>query len=184
MATAVTCTVMVTAPPLGIVTEPAIVVPLMLKLLVLAPPLAWLPRLVALANWLGSTSAKLAPLAVDGPLLLITKLNVVLAPLATVLVLDSLATDRLTAGETEITAVAVDALLPTDVVNEPEGIVFVSVPLTELVTTTVTVQVEAWGISVPAGSDNEPAPGAADATPAVQPAVVTAGLAALTRPVG
>ena len=184
MATAVTCTVIVTAPPPGIVTEPWIVVPVMLKLTVLAPPLTAEPALLALANWLGKVSTKLAVVAVDGPALLITKLNVVVLPTATVVVLDSLATLKLTTGVTEIVAVAVEALAPTDVVREPEGIVFVSGPPTELVTTTVTVQVDAWGIKVPDGRDSDPAPAVAVATPALQPVVVTAGVAALTKPVG
>ena len=108
MATAVTCTVIVTAPPLGIVTEPWIVVPLMLKLTVLAPPLTALLKRLALANWLGSVSTKLAPVTVEGPALLITKLNVVVAPVATVLVLLSLLTARLTTLVTVPLAVAVE----------------------------------------------------------------------------
>ena len=184
MATAVTCTVIVTAPPLGIVTEPWIVVPLMLKLAVVAPPLTALLSKLALPNWPGRVSTKLAPVTVDGPALLITKLKVVVPPVATVLVLLSLATDRLTAGVTRIVAVAIRELLPTDVVSEPEGMVFVSVPSRELVTTTVIVQVEACGINVPEGSDRKPAPAAAEATPPLQPVVATAGVEALTRPVG
>ena len=185
MATAVTCTVIVTAPPLGIVTEPWIVVPLMVKLAVAAPPLTVLPKLVALANWLGKVSTKLAPVSsVEGPALLITKLKVVVAPVATVLVLLSLLTDRLTVGMTEMAAVAVKELEPADVVNEPEGMVLVSVPLIELVTTAEIVHVEAWGIRVPEGRDNDPAPATADAAPAVQPVVVTLEGLALTRPAG
>lgn len=184
MATAVTWTVTVTAPPPGIVSEPAIVVPLMLNVLVLAPPLTAEPKLVALANWPGSTSAKLAPVAVDGPALLITKLDVVVLPTATVVVLENLATLKLTVGTIEIAAVAVKELVPTDVTNDPEGMVFVSVPPTELVTTTVIVQEEAWGISVPAGRESDPTLGAAVATPALQPAVVTRGTGALTNPLG
>ena len=182
---AVTCTVIVTAPPLGIVTEPWIVVPLMVKLAVVTPALLTLePRLTALANWPGSVSTKLAPVTVEGPALLITKLKVVLAPAATVLVPDSLATLRLTVGVTEIAAVAVKELEPADVVNEPEGMLLVRVPPIELVTTAETVQVEACGIRVPEGSDNDPAPATAVATPPVQPVVVTLEGLALTRPVG
>lgn len=184
MATAVTCTVIVTAPPLGIDTEPWIVVPLMVKLAVAAPPLTVLPRLVALANWLGRVSTKLEGVSVEGPALLITKLKVVVAPVATVLVLLSLLTDRLTVGMTEMAAVAVKELEPADVVNEPEGMVLVSVPLIELVTTAEIVHVEAWGIRVPEGRDNDPAPATADAAPAVQPVVVTLEGLALTRPAG
>ena len=97
MATAVTWTVIVTAPPLGIVTEPWIVVPLMRKLAVVTVALLTLePRLVALANCAGSVSTKLAPVTVEGPALLITKLKVVVLPTATVVVLLSLLTPRLT----------------------------------------------------------------------------------------
>ena len=97
MATAVTCTVIVTRPPGGIVTEPWIVVPLMLKLAVVTVALLTLePKLKALPNWLGKVSTKLAPVTVEGPALLITKLNVVVLPTATVVVLLSLLTPRLT----------------------------------------------------------------------------------------
>jgi hypothetical protein len=182
--TAVTWTVIVTAPPLGSVTEPAIVVPLMLKLPVMAPPLTWLPRLVAPANWLGSTSLKVALVTVDGPLLLITKLKVVLAPVATVVVLLSLLTVRLTVGITKIAAVAVKEFVPTDVVKAPEAIVFVAVPPSELVTTAVRVQVEAGAITVPMGRVREPAPAAADTAPEVQPTVEVTDGEVLTRPAG
>ena len=184
MLTAVTWIVIVTAPPLGIVTEPWIVVPLMLKLAVVTVALLTLePRLMALANWPGKVSTKLAPVRVDGPALLITKLNVVVLPTATVVVLLSLLTARLTVGVTAMAAVAVKELEPTDVVNEPEGIVFVSVPPPELVTTTEIVQVEAWGIRVPEGSDNEPEPAVAKAA-LVQPVVVTLEGLLLTKPAG
>jgi hypothetical protein len=85
---------------------------------------------------------------------------------------------------TEIAAVAVKELEPADVFNEPEGMLLVSVPPIELVTTAEIVQVEACGIRVPEGSDNDPAPATAVATPPVQPVVVTLEGLALTRPVG
>lgn len=44
---------------------------------------------------------------------------------------------------TPSTAVTVAELVPTEVVREPEAIVFVMVPATELVTTAVNVQLEA-----------------------------------------
>ena len=126
MASAVSCTVTVTVPPAGIVSEPWIVVPLMTKALVLAPALAVLPRLMALPNCppTGNTSAKLAPISADGPALLIAKLNVVVAPLATVLVLLSLATLKVTAGET----VSVSAAVQVPLLQE--GAEFVLVTLT------------------------------------------------------
>lgn len=180
---AVTCTVTVMRPPLGIVTEPWIVVPLMVKVPVTAEPLTALPRLWALPNWLGKVSTKLALVSVEGPALLSTKLKLVVAPVATVLVLDSLATDRLTVGTTPITALTVVELVPTEVVNEPGAIVLVTVPPTELVTTTVMVQVDACGIKVPRGSVKEPVFGVAVA-PRLQPLVMTDAGVALTRPVG
>ena len=175
---------MLTVPPLGIVTEPWIVLPLMLKLAVLAPPLTAEPRLAALANWLGSVSTKLAPSSVDGPALLITKLKVVVAPTATVVVFDSLATPRLTAGNTPSTAVTVAELVPTDVVNEPDAIVFVKDPATELVTTAVSVHVEPCAIRVFAGRVNDPPPAIAKTDPLVQPTVVVTEGLALTTPIG
>ena len=66
------------------------------------------------------------------------------------------------------TAVAVRELVPTDVVNDPDGIVLVNVPATELVTTVVTVQLEAGGTSVPADKVKVPSPLVAAAVPALQ----------------
>ena len=129
-----TCTVIVTVPPLGIVTEPWIVVPLMMKLAVAAPPLTVLPKLVALPNWLGSVSTKLAPVSVDDPLLLITKLKVVVAPVATVLVLLSLATLRLSAGETGSASEKVQV----PAVQEPEEFVLVTLAGGEMIAVLVT----------------------------------------------
>ncbi len=97
MLLAVTCTVTVTTPPDGIVTEPKMVVPVMLKPAVVAPPETWLPRLVALPNRPGSVSVNEPLVIVDGPALVITKLKVVVAPVATVVVFDSLLTPRLIA---------------------------------------------------------------------------------------
>jgi hypothetical protein len=107
VATAVTCTVTVTRPPEGIVTDPWMVVPLMLKLAVVAPALTLLPRLAALLNWAGRLSTKLPPVSVEGPALVITKLNVVVAPVATVLAAASLLTPRLTTLVTVPPTVAV-----------------------------------------------------------------------------
>ena len=181
---AVTWIVTVTVPPEAIVTEPANTLLASVKLAVLALVLLFtlLEKLVAL-NSAGMVSL-IEPVKVDGPALVTTSVKLVVLPTATVVEPTSLLTPRLTVGMTEIAAVAVKELLPTDVVNEPDGMVFVSVPPIELVTTTVIVQVEAWGIKVPEGSDREPAPATTEATPALQPVVATAGVAALTRPVG
>ena len=179
---AVTWIVTVTVPPEAIVTVPANTLPVRLKLLVVALPLTLLEKLVALNS--AGTVSLIALVNVDGPALVTTSVKLVVLPTATVVEPTSLVTPRLTVGVTEIAAVAVKELLPTDVVNEPDGMVFVSVPPIELVTTTVIVQVEDWGIKVPEGSDREPAPATAEATPALQPVVATAGVAALTRPVG
>ena len=82
------------------------------------------------------------------------------------------------------TAVATEVLVPTEVVKEPAAIVLVIVPPTELVTTTVTVQVDACGINVPAARVKEPEPGVAVATAPLQPVVKTEEGVALTKPVG
>ena len=81
-------------------------------------------------------------------------------------------------------AVAAKGFAPTEVVKEPEAIVFVTVPTTELVTTAVNVQVEAGGINVPAGNVRDPALATADTDPALQPVVVVTDGLALTRPAG
>ena len=85
---------------------------------------------------------------------------------------------------TPSTAVTVAELVPTEVVKEPDAIVFVIVPATELVTTDVIVQVDPCGIKVPAGSVKEPAPAIADTDPAVQPVVVVTDGLVLMSPAG
>ena len=123
--------------------EPVNVLPLKLKVAVVALALtALVTRATLLLNWLGRVSL-MVPLKVDGPALLTTKVKLVVPPAATVVEPTSLATPRLTTGVTEMTALTVAELVPTDVVREPAGIVFVNVPPIELVTTTVTVQVDA-----------------------------------------
>lgn len=82
------------------------------------------------------------------------------------------------------TAVATEVLVPTEVVKEPAAMVLVIVPPTELVTTTVVVQVDACGINVPEASVKEPEPGVAVATAPLQPVVKTEEGVALTKPVG
>jgi hypothetical protein len=87
-------------------------------------------------------STKLPTVSCEGPALLITKLKVVVLPTATVVVLLNLLTVRLTAGAIPRVAVTVAEFVPTDVVSEPDAMVLVIVPATELVTTAVNVQVE------------------------------------------
>jgi hypothetical protein len=122
-------------------------------------------------------------LSVPGPALLTTSVKLVVLPSARVLEPTSLVALMLTVGVTLITALTVAELVPAEVVKEPDGMVLVTVPPTELVTTTVTVQVDACGIRVPIASVKEPVLGVAVA-PTLQPAVVTDEGVALTRPVG
>ena len=82
-------------------------------------------------------------LRVPGPAFVTTKVKLVVEPSASVLAPTSFVTPRLTTGITLITAETVDELVPADVVKEPAAIVFVTVPPTELVTTTEMVQVDA-----------------------------------------
>ena len=63
---------------------------------------------------------------------------------------------------------AVRELVPTEVVKEPDGMVLVNVPDTELVTTVVTVQLDPGGISVPADNVKVPRPTVAAALPTLQ----------------
>jgi hypothetical protein len=162
---AVTCTVTVTAPPDGIVTDPCTVVPLMLNVPVLAPPLTWLLTSVAVPQPAGSVSAKLPPKSVLGPALPITKLKVFTPPANAALELASLVTLRFTSGETLKEAVAAEAFEPTEVVNEPAPIVLTTEPVRVLVTTVDTMQEEFGGISVPAGTVKLPPPTETAGTP-------------------
>ena len=186
MARAVTWIVTVTVPPGAIVTEPAKVLPVKPKLpvAVLALALTWLltPASV-LVSWLGKLSLRV-PVSVPGPLLVTTMVKLVVPPSTSVLLATTLVTPRVTTGTTPITAETVDEFVPTEVVSEPGAIVLVTVPPTELVTTTEIVQVDAWGIKVAAGKVKEPKPGVAEAMPALQPVVATDDGAALTKPVG
>ena len=83
---------------------------------------------------------------------------------------------------TERVAVAVLELVPTEVDKEPEGIVLITVPVIELVTTLVSVQLRPGGIKVPTDKVSVPAPITAVAAPAVQ--LVCATPVALTSPAG
>lgn len=97
--------------------------------------------------------------------------------------LDTLVSVKSALAKTLRTAVAVLVLVPTEVVSEPEAIVLVIGPATELVTTAVTVQLEAGGIRVPNDRVKVPAPVAAAAVPPLQ-LVAAAGVEAFTRPEG
>ncbi len=70
-----------TTPPAGIVAEPlSTVVPTPDSVLVVAPPLTVLLIDTMFPNWDGKTSIKLAVVAVLGPLLLTTSVNVLAPP--------------------------------------------------------------------------------------------------------
>jgi hypothetical protein len=77
--------------------------------------------------------------------------------------------------------VTVDVLLPTDVVNDPTGMVFV--PLKRPVTTTETEHDAAGGMTVPDDSVKELSPGVAVTVPLTQ-VVVANGPDELLIPVG
>jgi hypothetical protein len=182
---AVTWIVTVTEPPDGIVTEPANTpLALKVKVLVTAPPLTWLPmRASVLLNWLGRLSL-MVPVKVDGPAFVTTSVKLVVLPSATVLEPTSLLGLMLTVAVTLKTALTVNELVPTEVVKEPAGMVFVTVPPVELVTTTVTVQVDDCGIKVPSDRVKEPVLGVAVAEPEIQPVVLTDDGEAFTKPAG
>ena len=81
----------------------------------------------------------------------------------------TLVTDRSAlVADTPKTAVIVLELVPTLVVKDPEGIVLVTLPATELVTTEVKVQLDAGGIKLPNESVSVPSPAPADAVPPLQ----------------
>ena len=174
--------VTVTVPPAGIVTEPSTVVPLMLKPAVVAPPDTALPRLTALPNWPGKVSTNWALVSVLGPAFVITKLKVVVAPSATVVVFASLVTPRLTAGATLKVALPTFEFAPTVVVKDPTGIELVIVPVSVLVTTEVTVQEAFGGMTVPTGKVSVPSPELTEGTPPAQ--LVAATELKLTSPAG
>ena len=164
---AVTLIVTVTVPPEAIVTLPAkALLVTALKVLVVALALTLLLMPLTL-NSAGIVSLML-PVSVDGPAFVTTSVKLVVPPTATVVEPTVLLGVMLTAGKTLSTAVAVDALVPTDVVKEPEAIVLVKVPTTELVTTLVKVQLAPGGMSVPAARVNVPKFTVAVAVPGLQ----------------
>ena len=151
-----TCTwkLTVTVPPEGIVTEPAMAVVLATKLAVLAPALSAVATLVTVPRPAGKLSKKLAPVAVLGPPLLITKVKLSVPPATAVFVLATLVSARSTTGVT-VTA-TVPVLFEGVVSVAPLGTLtlaaFTSVPLALPVTV-------AWKVTVtapPEGIVTEP----------------------------
>jgi len=122
--------------------------------------------------------------SVDGPALVTTSVKLVVPPTATVEEPTVLLGLMLTVGTTSITAVTVAELVPTEVVKDPDAMVLVAVPLTELVTTDVMVQVEAGGMTVFTGKVSDPAAGVADTRPPLQPTVVVTTGVVFTNPKG
>ena len=98
--------------------------------------------------------------------------------------LTALLVTKLALKSTPNTAVTVTELVPTEVDREPEAIVLVAVPLTEVVTTDVMKHLEAGGMTVPIGNVSDPAPGAADTVPKLQPIVVVTAGVVFTIPAG
>ena len=173
--------VTVTCPPEASVTEPAkALLFTALKLLVVALALTLLLMPVT-PNRAGMASLML-PVSVEGPAFVTTSVKLVVPPTATVVEPTVLLGLRLTRGKTLRTATAADALLPTEVVKEPEAIVLVKVPTTELVTTVVKVQLAPGGISVPAARVTVPKFTVALAVPGLQ--LVCAEDEKFTNPTG
>ncbi len=142
----------------------ATVVPTPASVLVLAPPETWLVIAVMLLNCAGRLSTNGAFVSVLGPALLITTVNVLPWPTATVVLADTLLTVRFTTGATLKVALPTFELAPTVVVRDPAGIEFVTVPPTELVTTAVTVQNEPGGMTAFTGSVSVPSPALIEGT--------------------
>jgi len=131
----------------------------------------------------GRTTLAVTPWALLGPALVMLTVTVTVCPgVATPCGVKVMPTSD--TGVTTRTAVDAFALVPTFVVKEPASMVLVAVPLSELVTTTEMVQVDAGGISVALGSVRKPVLGLAVATPALQPVVAKDDGDALTKPAG
>ena len=75
-------------------------------------------------------------------------------------------------------------MLPTDVVRDPAGIVFVVAPSPVAVTTDVITQLAPGAMTVPDGSESEPPPADAIAAPDVHPLVVVTAGVVFTKPDG
>ena len=131
----------------------------------------------------GRTTLALTPCALLGPALVMLTVTVTVCPGVLLAgALSAIATSD--TGLTTRTAVDALALVPRFVVKEPALMVLVTVPPSELVTTTETVQVDAGGINVALGSVTESELGAAVAAPAIQPVVTADDGNALTKPDG
>jgi hypothetical protein len=126
------------------------------------------------------------PVKVEGPALATTRVKVVVAPNPTVAVPTVLDGTILTLGKTLSTAVAVNEFVPTEVTREPDAMVLVIVPATELVTTVVMVHTppltEPGGMVNPVPSVKLLPPTTTVAAPPVQ--LVCATEVVFTRPVG
>ena len=152
-------------------------------MLVLLAPAAKAPTVTVWVLPSGLVMTALTAWALLGPALLITTDTVMVCPGVLLAgALSAIATSD--TGLTTRTAVDALALVPRFVVKEPALMVLVTVPPSELVTTTETVQVDAGGINVALGSVTEPELGAAVAAPAIQPVVTTDDGNALTKPDG
>ena len=131
----------------------------------------------------GRVTVVVTLLAVLGPLLVIVTTAVMVWPgVAFVGIVIAMA--RSATGLATTTAVAVFAFEPTDVTKDPDERTFVSVPETELVTTDVITQLEPGDITVPVGSDKDPAPAAAVTEPDVQPTLLATAGVVFTKPTG
>ncbi|MDO9406217.1 MAG: hypothetical protein Q7T87_19480, partial [Polaromonas sp.] len=132
----------------------------------------------------GTTSVTVTLVAALGPALLITIAKLIVAPAPVPFgVLAVFVTERSAIATTLKAAVAGSALVPTDVVKEPEGMVLVNVPATELVTMALITQLPAGGMTELDARVNVPRPAVALTTPDAQ-LFAGDGLAALTSPTG
>lgn len=174
----------VAVPPGGSVNVPAIVVvPTPESVVVTVPPgLDLIEALVIVPNPLGSESENVADVAVDGPEFVMINEKVSVPPALGARLLAVLVMPRSDDGVTVSCAVVTDELVPTEVEREPAGMVFVTVPPTTLVTTTVAVQTDAGGINVPAANVKVPSPTVAVTVP--KQLVWTFGTGAFTTPNG
>ena len=145
-------------------------------------PSVVVPRLTLVVCPFGRLTTTLTPCAGLGPLLVRMTVTVTVWP-GTPLAGGVIWIATSATGVTVRTAVAPLALVPTLVVKEPALMVLVAEPPSELVTTTVAVQVEPGEIAVPLRNVKEPAAGAA-LTGTLQPVVVVKEGDALVKPVG
>ena len=131
----------------------------------------------------GRVTVAVTPWALLGPLLVMVTVTVTVCPGVAAPCGVSVMTTSAT-GVTARVAVAAFWFDPTFVTKAPAAIRFVTEPLVELVRTTVTVQLDAGGMTVPTGRLTKLASGVAVAAPPTQPAVVTEEGFALMTPLG